>query len=65
MIAPLKQAAIERAAREIRAARYLSCQVSDEELAERAVSVYQEAVRNARTARKQEQTAGSQRRRPA
>jgi hypothetical protein len=47
----LIERAIKRAAQEVRRARYLSYSVSDEQLAERAVRAYQEAVRATRSAR--------------
>jgi len=52
MIAPLKPDALEKAAREIRLARYLACSVTDEELARKAIVAYDEAVREARAPRK-------------
>jgi hypothetical protein len=45
VIAPLKQQAIEKVARDIKRARYLSCGVSGEELVRKVVTGYQEATR--------------------
>lgn len=58
MIAPLKVAAVKQAAQQIRAARYLSCSVSDEALVERAVTAYQEAARAPRKPRAPRRPAG-------
>jgi hypothetical protein len=48
VIRPLKQSAVEKAVREIRLARYLSCTVTTEELVRRAVTVYEEAAHTPR-----------------